>query len=105
MTVQGLWTAANENIPVVFIICNNSTYRVLKTNMDIYKSLVLHENERKSKYLGMDFPARLDMAGIAMAMGVHGRKVENPAEIGPAVLEALNLGKPAVIDVVIDGSV
>ena len=32
MTIQGLWTAANYNIPVVNIICNNSSYRVLKIN-------------------------------------------------------------------------
>ena len=31
MTVQGLWTAANDNIPCVFVICNNGSYRVLKS--------------------------------------------------------------------------
>ena len=34
MTVQALWTAANENIPVVYLICNNRSYRILKINMD-----------------------------------------------------------------------
>jgi benzoylformate decarboxylase len=29
MTVQGLWTAANDNIPCVFVICNNGMYRIL----------------------------------------------------------------------------
>ena len=105
MTVQGLWTAANENIPVVYVVCNNGAYRVLKVNMDAYKDLVLHDDDPRSRYLGMDFPIRLNIAGMAEAMGVHGRKVEDPTELGPAVRAALDLGKPAVVDVVIDGSV
>ena len=43
MTVQALWTAANANIPVVYIICNNRTYRVLKLNMNVYKRHILGE--------------------------------------------------------------
>ena len=41
MTIQALWTAAAENIPVVYVICNNGVYRVLKVNMNMYKELVL----------------------------------------------------------------
>ena len=29
MTIQGLWTAANDNIACIFVICNNGMYRVL----------------------------------------------------------------------------
>ena len=105
MTVQGLWTAANENIPVVYIICNNASYRILKLNMDAYKKEVLEEESPRSHYLGMDFPIPLDIAGMAEAMGVYGRKIEDPAEIGPVLRHALDLGKPAVLDIVIDGSV
>ena len=54
MTVQALWTAANENIPVVYLICNNRSYRILKLNMDTYKTQVLGE-ARPEEYLGMDF--------------------------------------------------
>ena len=103
MTVQGFWTAANENIPVVYVVCNNASYRVLKVNMDIYKDVVLKDGA-KSEYIGMDFPQPMDLAGVASAMGVHSRRIEDPEEIGPAMQEALDLGKPAVLDVVIDGS-
>jgi benzoylformate decarboxylase len=105
MTVQALWTAANENIPVVYVICNNAAYRVLKLNMDVYKTQVLKEENPQSKYLAMDFPIPLNIAGMAEAIGVYGRKVEDPADLVPAVKHALSLGKPAVLDVVIDGSV
>jgi benzoylformate decarboxylase len=41
MTIQALWTAAHANIPVVFVICNNKAYRILKLNMNVYKQQVL----------------------------------------------------------------
>ncbi len=104
MTVQALWTAANENIPVVYLICNNRSYRVLKVNMDIYKTQVLGE-PRSDEYIGMDFPLPLNIAGIANAIGVHGRTIDDPAELAPAIEQAMESGRPAVLDVVIDGSV
>ena len=105
MTVQALWTAANSDIPVVYVICNNRAYRVLKLNMNIYKSEILGQQNPESKYVAMDFSTPFDIAAVAQAMGVFGRKVEDPAEVGPALREALALGKPAVLDVSIDGAV
>ena len=105
MTVQALWTAANADIPVVYVICNNRSYRVLKLNMDLYKTQILKQDGPGSQYLGMDFHIPFNIAGIAEATGVYGRKIEDPAELGPAMRHALELGKPAVLDVHIDGSV
>jgi benzoylformate decarboxylase len=101
MTVQGLWTAANDGIPVVYVVCNNAEYRILKVNMDIYKDLVLKQPRAESQYMGMDFPVRPNFAQIAEAMGVHGRRIDDPAQVGPAMTEALSLGKPALLDIVI----
>ena len=104
MTVQGLWTAANSNIPVLYVVCNNRSYRILKLNMNIYKSEVLDE-EAPNSYLGMDFPIPLDLAAMANACGVFGRTIEDPQEIAPAIEIALASGRPALLDVVIDGAV
>ena len=104
-TIQALWTAARYDIPVTWVICNNRTYRILKVNMEIYLRDMLKDADRRSQYLGMDFPLPLDVAGVARGFGVHGRTVEDPAELRPALEEAFALGKPAVVDVVIDGSV
>ena len=105
MTVQALWTAANSDIPVVYVICNNRAYRVLKLNMNLYKSDILGQENPESDYIAMDFTTPFDIAAIAEAMGVHGRKVEDPAEVGAALREAIALGKPAVLDISIDGAV
>ncbi len=102
MTVQALWTAAVENIPVVYCICNNRSYNVLKVNLDLYVQLFSPEPDYQPAYLGTDFAQPFDFAALAQAFGVHGRRIEDPAEIGPELERALASGKPAVLDVVIE---
>ena len=103
-TIQALWTAARYAIPVKWVICNNRTYKVLKVNMDVYLRDMIKDVHRESQYLGMDFPLPLDLAGVAEGFGVHGRRVEDPSELRPALEEALAVDGPALVDVVMDGS-
>jgi benzoylformate decarboxylase len=106
MTIQGLWTAANDNIPCIFVICNNGMYRVLKVNFNVYQREILHESEPAgSNLLYSDFPTPFDIAAIANSMGVHGERIVEPSDIAPAIERAIASGKPAVLDVVIDGSI
>ena len=105
MTIQGLWTAANDDIPCVFVICNNGMYRVLKVNFDVYQREILQQKESSGENLPYsDFPTPFDVSSIASSMGVHGERITAPAEIAPAVQRAVASGKPAVLDIVIDGS-
>lgn len=103
-TVQALWTACRYNIPVVYAICNNQAYRILKVNMEVYLRDMLDDRERASEYVGMDFANRLDLAMMAQAMGVHGERVDDPAEIGPAMARAFDSGRPALLDISISGA-
>ncbi len=106
MTVQGLWTAANDNIPCVFIICNNGMYRILKVNFDVYQRDILQMTETAGENLPFsDFPTPFHVSAIAGGMGVHGERITDPGEIAPALERALASGKPAVLDIVIDGSI
>ena len=103
-TVQALWTASRYNIPVVYAICNNQAYRILKVNMEVYLRDMLDDRERDSDYVGMDFANRLDLAMMAQAMGVHGERVDDPAEIAPAIKRAFDSGRPALLDITISGA-
>jgi pyruvate dehydrogenase (quinone) len=47
----------------------------------------------------------VDYAGYARLLGLHGERVEDPTEVGPAWDRALNAGRPAVLDVVTDPEV
>ena len=93
-TIQALWTAARFNIPVVYAICNNRAYRILKVNMEIYLRTMLKDSDRASKYVGMDFDNTLDLAALAGAMGVAGEKIDDPEAIKGAVEKAFASGKP-----------
>ena len=105
MTVQALWTAANSNIPVIYIICNNQSYRVLKTNMQIYKSEILQESIQNDKYFAMDFNPPFNFAEIAKTFGLDGYKITNPDEIKKYLSLAVKSNKTTVLDINIDGTV
>jgi pyruvate dehydrogenase (quinone) len=47
----------------------------------------------------------VDYARYAELLGLHGERVEDPAEVGPAWDRALAAGRPAVIDIVTDPEV
>ena len=101
-TITALWTAAHHRVPVVWVICNNASYRILKLNVLDY----LGPAGASREFIAMDLtdpPLRFDR--LAESMGVHGRRVERPEELRPALDEALALGAPALVDVVIQGRV
>ena len=99
-SIQGLWTAAHHQIPVVWVICNNATYRILKLN-----SMRVLGPEAREKLHSVDLggPA-LNFAKIAESLGIDGVQVTRGNEVRPAIERALALGKPALVDAVIDGS-
>ena len=105
LTVQALWTAAAYQIPVVYCICNNAGYRVLKLNLRRWFGDVLHEPDRPSQYIGMELDQPFDLAAIAQAMGVPAERIEDPTRVAPALTQALQRNGPVLLDIVIDGSV
>ncbi|MDP6417241.1 MAG: thiamine pyrophosphate-dependent enzyme, partial [Gammaproteobacteria bacterium] len=100
-SIQALWTAAHHNIPAVWLIHNNGSYRILKANMVSY----LKGSGRVPQFDGFElWGPDIDFAKVAQSFGVHGRRVEHPDEVRPALEEAQELGKPALVDVVVDSS-
>lgn len=84
MTMSGLMSALEHQIPIVVVIFNNHAL-----------GWVYHG--------GGPFAAEFndfDHAAIARAMGCHATRVTDPGQISGAIREALASGKPSVIDVV-----
>ncbi len=104
LSAQALWTASAYQIPAVYAICNNGGYRVLKVNLHAYFEEVLGEPDRETSYLGMDLPQEFDLGAIAAAMGVASERIEDPERIRPAFERALDSGRPALLDIIIDGA-
>ena len=103
MTIQALWTAANSNIPAVFVICNNRSYRILKLNSNVYHRM--QGLQTPESYVASDFDLPLDFKSQADAYGVEGVRVETPDELTEQIQRGCELNKPLVIDAVIDGTV
>ena len=97
-SIQSLWTAARYHIPVTYVICANASYCQVK----VMKTFLMGERA-EGRYLGMDLDnPRIDFAHMAQAMGVYGQKVEDPGQLRGALRSALESGKPALVEVVVE---
>jgi acetolactate synthase I/II/III large subunit len=89
MTMNGLMTALEHDIPIIVIVVNNKAL-----------GWVLHG----SGPFAAEFN-EFDHAAIARAMGCRGTRVEDPAALAPALREAMAARVPTVIDVMTSLSV
>jgi benzoylformate decarboxylase len=100
-TNQSLWTAAHYALPVVFVILNNQSYRILKQRLYALKGVAAQED----RYIGMDLePPAIDFVGLAAALGMPGERIEKAQEVGPALARALAHHGPSLIEVLLDKS-
>jgi benzoylformate decarboxylase len=100
--IQGLWTAAHNELQVVFVICNNAQYRILKAGLLAFRS----EPAKQGKFVGMDLiHPEIDFVQLAESLGVSAERVTKSKEVGPALQQALSRPGPSLIDIPIDRSV
>ena len=90
--VGELETAVRERIPVVCVVYND---RGLGNERAFQKELY------GGRLFGVDY-GDVDFGALARVLGAHGERVEDPAEVEPAIRRALESGRPAVVDVPID---
>lgn len=93
MNSQELATAVENEIPVVVAIFNNEYLGMVKQWQDIF-----YDERRSETYLGKS----PDFVKLAESYGAHGARISEPNEIAPKFEEALECGKPAVLDIIID---
>jgi benzoylformate decarboxylase len=97
-TIQALWTAAHERVPIVVVVLNNRSYRILKQRTTALGG----ESAATGRYIGMDLvdPA-IDVCGLARAFGVDAVAVETIPDVVAAVDHGLSSGRPLVVDVAV----
>jgi len=100
-TCQALWTAAHDRVAVIFIILNNSSYRILKQRLNALRG----HAAQTDVYVGMDLvdPA-IDYVGLARSLGIAAERTRTVAETIDLVGKALAAGAPMLIDVTLDRS-
>jgi benzoylformate decarboxylase len=98
-TCQALWTAAHDRIAVVFVILNNSSYRILKQRTNALKG----HAAQTDRYVGMDLedPA-IDFVGLARSLGVAAGRARTIDEALARLRDGLASDGPVLIDVAID---
>jgi benzoylformate decarboxylase len=99
---QALWTAAHYRIPVVWLICNNAQYMILKRRLHAYGGAAA----KAETYIGLDMVnPEIDFLALARAMGVHGVRADTADTISKALREAISRDGPTLIDVPIERSI
>ncbi|MCQ4152913.1 MAG: sulfoacetaldehyde acetyltransferase [Archaeoglobi archaeon] len=92
MSLHEVSTAVEHNIPVVACVFNNQSWGAEKRNqIDFYNS----------RFIGVDIKGPC-FAEVAKVMGAHGVRVNRADEICAVVEEAIELNRPAVIEIMVD---
>jgi benzoylformate decarboxylase len=87
--IQGLWTAARLNLPMTFVIVNNSRYEALH---------VFGRHFGLQKLEGTDLSG-IDFVSIAKGQGVEAVRVETAEALDAALLAAFDSKGPMLVEV------
>ena len=97
-SIQALWTAANQNLQIAFVIANNGGYSILKERLLAFGGIAAKSGKR----IAMDFESPpIDFVRLAGSMGVPSVRITNADEVGPAIRKALNKDGPMLLDVIV----
>ncbi len=88
-SVTALWTAAQHNVPVVFVIMRNGTYGALRWFAGVLKA---------DGVPALDVPG-IDFVAIATGYGVEAVRVDTDVDFTLALDRALKAGRPSLIEV------
>jgi acetolactate synthase I/II/III large subunit len=95
-TIQGLWTAARENLHVITVLFNNKSYGIL--NMELDRVGATAQSERSRSLLSLDKPV-IDFTSLGRALGANAVRVDDAAGFATAFKRALaETGRPHVIE-------
>lgn len=81
-SISAIWSAANQKLPVIFLITNNEGYQILKNRLKLF-----HGNDRP---IGMDFnDPPMNIAKIAEGFGLPAERVDTAEGFDAALDRAL----------------
>ena len=94
-SITALWSAANQKLPVIFLIMNNEGYQILKNRLKLF-----HGNDTP---IGMDFnDPPMDITKIAEGFGVSAERVHTADAFDAAMKRALaKTDGPTLLEVMV----
>jgi benzoylformate decarboxylase len=106
-TYQALWTAVHHRIGAKFVVCHNSSYRLLKENLVRY-----WQDVNGSDTAAREFPPFfdvhepcIDFVALAGALGVPAAQVSKPSDVEPSLRAMLDHDGPYLLEVMLDRDV
>jgi benzoylformate decarboxylase len=98
-TFQALWTAARYRVGALFVILNNTSYRILKRRLHAMRGLA----EQTDSYVGMELiDPSIDFVGLARSLGVAAERAKTVQEATDLLAQGLIGGEAMLIDVELD---
>jgi benzoylformate decarboxylase len=93
-SIQGLWTAAQLHLPIVFLVINNHGYAAMK----YFSQRLGVENPP-----GVDLPG-IDFVSLAQGFGCAAARVEKASDLAQALSTALAADQPTLLDISVDAA-
>ena len=93
MNMNEIATAARYNIPIVQVVINNHVLGMVRQWQNLFYG---------QRYAQTVLQDAVDFVKLAEAMGAVGIRVEKKEEFTPALQKAIAMGRPVVIDCIID---
>ncbi len=90
-SIQGLWSAAQRNLPITFVIIRNGGYDALN-EFGVHFAM--------DQLPGVELPG-LDFCGLARSQGVQALRVTRADELDSALLAAFASRSPMLVEVVV----
>jgi benzoylformate decarboxylase len=98
-TCQALWTAAHERIAAVFVILNNSSYRILKQRLVAQRGLAAQAD----RFVGMELTDPvIDYVNLARSLGVAAERATSVHDATDLIAKGLKSDVPLLIEVPVD---
>ena len=106
-TYQALWSAAHHRIGAKFVVCHNSSYRLLKENLVRYWQDTGGVNASAREFppfFDVHEPC-IDFVALAGALGVPAIQVSKPGEVESSLRAMLDHDGPYLVEVMLDRDV
>ncbi|MGP5741754.1 benzoylformate decarboxylase [Pseudomonas aeruginosa] len=91
-SIQALWSAAQERLPVAFIVLNNSGYGAMRS----FSRLLGSRDVPGIDIEGLDFPA------LAQGFGVAAQRVSHAGQLHESLRGALAASGPVLVEILVD---
>ncbi|MFT3721482.1 benzoylformate decarboxylase [Pseudorhodoferax sp.] len=91
-SIQALWSAAQHELPITFVILNNRRYAALQDFAPAFGFAATDVVQ------GTELPD-LDFAALAAGMGCQGQRVTDAGALRDVLAQALASGRPNLVDV------